>query len=410
MSIARTRSYSMVPVQGTYRMVYRPTGQVFVNSTGSYVPDQAVMDDQTGAWPSPGHLWSRRTTRSGSTVNYDSGTSGAYRYTYTNYPSSWCSTSWSNPFPAIRDVSQAELLGRSGPLTPGLNLPLAAIELRDVPRMLKHAGDLLHNIKSPSGLSPDKEAASAILAYQFGWAPLAGDLLKLADLSGGVEKTRRKLQRAGEPGSPGKGPGGYRHKITIADDTVVRTVSNYAVFSGAGIGVINRTITITSTRKTWATVRWRLRPGQQFGSVPSYEEALKIHLGLKAGMIPITAWKAIPWTWLIDWFTDMSNVLQANRNMISYEPYNACRMENIIHEARHAGFTTSNGATLGSGKYRYETKHRNAWPLSTGNLPTLKLPAMDGFQTSVLGSLAILKIRKNQAGSTGRRPLGMSLG
>ena len=93
--------------------------------------------------------------------------------------------------PSEKDQLRVRLLASTGPLTPKVNLPLFIFELKDIPMMLKHAGDLLHKIKTPSRLSLDKEAAAATLAYQFGWAPLIQDLSKLINFSELVQNASR---------------------------------------------------------------------------------------------------------------------------------------------------------------------------------------------------------------------------
>jgi hypothetical protein len=118
--------------------------------------------------------------------------------------------------PAIAgEESLASLVNRvlatTGPLTPRVNLPLALFELKDVPQMLRHAGNLLHGLRSPSRLNKVKEAAAANLAYKFGWAPIIDDLGKLFDFSAAVRRKQRELKQANSSN-------GLRRRINLYAD------------------------------------------------------------------------------------------------------------------------------------------------------------------------------------------------
>lgn len=286
----------------------------------------------------------------------------------------------------IRTSSEIEqlrvrLLSSTGPLTPKVNLPLFIFELKDIPMMLKHAGDLLHKIRSPSGLSPHKEAAAATLAYQFGWAPLLGDLAKLIQFSSLVKKKQAELDKANSSR-------GLQRRMTFPDITDSETTDNVLLVSDCGI--MRGSVTVTRTNKAWATVRWKLRSGQRYGRKPSHNEAFRTALGLNLGMIPITVWKALPWSWMIDWFADISNVMQANYNMMFYSPTAINFMENRINESTTSGGSNANGFVT-PGSYRKEVKLRSQLSSSSAKV-TLRVPFLDTFKLSILSSLAILRL------------------
>lgn len=311
---------------------------------------------------------------------------GPYPRTEGNCPIERMNSSPVLPLSKVDASMWNRLYASTGPLTPKVNLPLFIFELKDIPMMLKHAGDLLHKIKTPSRLSLDKEAAAATLAYQFGWAPLIQDLRKLINFSELVHKRQRELKLANSSK-------GLKRNMTFFDDTTSATKSQLLT-SFFGVGTAD--VVTTTQHKVWATCRWKPRPGQQFGREPSYTEAFASTLGFSGGQIPITVWKALPWTWMIDWFADISNILQASYNMIYYTPTQACIME--YRSVRESWPETSlnslnySGRVTAGGRF-YESKNRYV-QLIPSVQPVLRVPFLDTFKLSILGSLAILRIHR----------------
>lgn len=99
---------------------------------------------------------------------------------------------------------------------------------------------------------------------------------------------------------------------------------------------------------------------------------------------------------MIDWFTDISSVLQANYNMLYYEPSQVNRMDHVTSITRHPAWPTkeegwNESPIISKGEGELDDKWRQI--LSPSLLsPTLRVPFLDTFKLSVLGSLAILKL------------------
>lgn len=274
------------------------------------------------------------------------------------------------------------ILASTGPLTPRVNLPLALLELKDIPRMLKHAGDLLHNLKSPSGLNAGKEVASATLAYQFGWGPLISDIGKLLDFADAARDRQRVLKNAHRQI-------GVRRKVNLGSTDKVLTDA-FWLWSTYGVYLAPRCTRLMS-RKAWATIRWRVRDPNQYGKEPSFVEGFRTALGGNLGQVPITVWKALPWSWLIDWFAGISDLMQAHYNMVYYEPFNLCLMQTFRHDMMFEGKFYGPEQYLEPGSCNATWKERSIVLLPHTEV-TLKLPFMDGFKLSILGSLAALRV------------------
>lgn len=365
---------------------YSAHGSVWLSINQPFTVEQAVCDDIIGNYPNGNAFSVERSTWDGCVLNGQA-THGVDLTTYTNWPGGLQGLH-AGTLPAYVSPSYARLLAQSGPLTPKVNLPLMAFELKDLPRMLKHAGDLLHKIVKkgdPSGLDPFQEAASSTLAFQFGWKPLIEDIGKLLKFSEFVEKRQRVLA-----GAQNK-PHGQRTKIGLGSETDTYTDSDYPIQSGefSFRGKYQK----ISTRKSWATTRWVIRDGQQFGKDPGFQAAMQTALGTNLSQIPITVWKGMPWSWMIDWFGDISNVLQATLNTVYYIPLGSFVMVTDEVKATTEGHNFPGGGNISPGTYTWSKKTRA--PRNPGTepaLPFMQLPFMDSFKLSILGSLAIQKI------------------
>jgi hypothetical protein len=316
--------------------------------------------------------------RVGGTLNGLAGTGG---YTFHNVPAG---IQWGVTVPLPPSASYVNrIMSQTGPLTPSLYLPVALFELKDVPKMLWHAGNLLHKIQNEAGkgLDPISEGAAATLAYQFGWDPLIGDIKKMLAFATRVAKRQKMLKGA-------HSANGIKRRVTLATDSVTAS-GYYPVWSTFGSTIVPRYNTYSSV-KQWATMRWKVRAQTDVGKPPDFVSAFRIDNGLTAGEIPIEVWKAMPWSWAIDWFADISNLLQASYNSIYYIPSPICVMTH--HESRTFWDAAQNGGLSFTGGFAfYETKSREVFaPVPSASL---KLPFLDGFKLSIIGSMTVLSIK-----------------
>lgn len=286
------------------------------------------------------------------------------------------------PLMTVPVISTARVLSASGPITPRVNLPLFVFELKDIPMMLRHAGDLLLKIRRPSGLNPLKEAAASTLAYQFGWGPLLQDLGRLLDFSASVEKTQRNIERANSSK-------GLKRRISLGEGKTA-SMSTKPVTSDLSF-LWSCQVSLTQSYKQWATVRWRVRDSKQYGKRPTFMEGFRSTYGLNAGSVTIAIWKGLPWTWMIDWFADISNILTSYHNMIHYKPSNMCLMTMQTSTLSFPEQFIAPGDTISAMETTRTRKQRTvvSSPTPTFNLT---VPFMDTFKLSVLGSLSILRI------------------
>lgn len=202
------------------------------------------------------------------------------------------------------------------PTKPIMDLGVAIAELRDIPRMLRHAWT---SIKSVTALLDNpKGLPQWILASEFGWKPLYADLKRTLKLRGEVEKrlnfikenANKSLHRI-TPKRP------WQPKVTEEvigewesdeDDSPICSLSFDSVPESADPSTIplrfKSSLKLRTTVTTGATGMFRY---YWDGDIPD-DDYLRARL-LGIVLTERVAWEAMPWSWLIDWFSNAGEVL-----------------------------------------------------------------------------------------------------
>lgn len=366
----------------------RATGEVLTYTSRSFYQK---CEDVVGNYGGE-NVFALRTgeTTGGRMTGSDSRSIATYR-SYTNFRADRTSTA---AYPAA--PSSAYLLNfssaayaRTGVDRPEVNLPLFFVELKDVPLMLKHAGDLFFNITRGNlrRLSSAQNIASSTLAYQFGIAPIISDLGKVINFSLAYEKRVRSLNKAFN--SPN---GGFGRRSLINNQEAF-DIKRVPVHSGQPFTYYANETTRTSER-VWCTTRWRPRAEYLERGLDAAKQQLMLDmLGLNKRNITVTAWKAFPWTWFTDWFANISDTLQSINNSVNFEPVGGCIMCHRETEVTWPGTTVNTeyvSVTLSDYSNLKESKNR--LPIGPPSyFPPVRVPFMDSYKLSVLGSLAVLK-------------------
>lgn len=199
-------------------------------------------------------------------------------------------------------------LANMNPSKPLVDLPLFLFELKDFPRMLKDLGRVLQGRAKPA------DVPNGHLAYVFGWAPLVSDLLKLLKLQQSIEERKRYLQRLER---------GTRLKRNLFQGEVqrVRQVDGYTI-SG-----VTADVEIIEHLKVWFTANAKLKIPLTNADL---EEDRLIRLLLGATPAASTLWNAVPWSWLVDYFVNVGDTLEAQRGWIPFSTTRMCVMAHSI--------------------------------------------------------------------------------
>lgn len=191
----------------------------------------------------------------------------------------------------------AEAYKKMKPAKPEFNALNAAYELRELPALIRQR-------YLSSGL---RGIGSYYLALKFGWEPLLSDTRKMIDLQRHYQKVLRQLLR--DNGRP------VRRGITLRETMSTPTVTggtSYSVFKPILVTQYyaeppKYRQTVYETDKIWARARFRYwLPGGPKDMVWQLKMLARIY---GARPSPAVVYNAIPWTWLIDWFTNLGDVV-----------------------------------------------------------------------------------------------------
>lgn len=255
-----------------------------------------------------------------------------------------------------------------------VNLPLFLFELRELPRLLYQTGSLLsrrHAVKV-------SDIPSSYVASQFGWAPLINDLNALVNLGQSVERRARYINRLRQSkGSVTRrlSRSDWRDPVTVLWD-VARWGSAYA----------NISYRRHHTEYNWLTFQLR-----DASYAPQFENRFdEIRATLDLNLSASTLWNAIPWTWLIDWFTTLGDYLEATKGWFHYKVWNLCIMSTTGYKDEFVGLDTNiPGTVSGVGKSALR-KRRSVYQYPP--LPTVRNPFLTLRQMGILGSLLSVRM------------------
>ncbi len=259
----------------------------------------------------------------------------------------------------------ATLLAKTNPSRPVVDIPVFVFELGDLPKLVRLAGR-----------SMIEKASSANLAYQFGWKPLLGDLANLIQFTDMVAKRQRELERL-------YSKNGLKRRARLGSNVSLLNTSNINIESV--VANIFSKYSQRTTENVWGTVRWKP------SSLPSIEDpkhrtaAFRAVLGLD--LTASTVWEALPWSWLVDWFTNVGDILMASRNTIPAFPTGVCIMRTTVCTRT---WESATGPTVkwGGGTETHILKER---AVGSALGLTASLPFLSMTRLSILGSLSVLK-------------------
>lgn len=269
-----------------------------------------------------------------------------------------------------------KILSRSNPSRAQMSIPNFVYELKDLPGMIHDVMALKQGITK--GLKqPHKFAANHYLAATFGWDPLIRDIRKMFDFKNDVDRRVNELERL-------YAKGGLKRRISNLDDCGAEAgdvnqviTSNFAGTTRGNRGAVTR-------RKTWGTVRWLPT------TLPSYvtdeskrKLANRLVFGLNAQ--PAHIWNALPWSWLIDWFSNTGDFINSFSCVVPAVSSHVCIMRETATKKYSHRTDSVQGLTGGYGTYELRTRERFLGVLSI----SAEFPFLTGKQLSILGALAI---------------------
>jgi len=200
---------------------------------------------------------------------------------------------------------------------PVVDLPLFIFEFKDFPRMLKGLGQVLSGKIRPDSIP------NGHLAYQFGWKPLFSDLMNLLNLADSIEDRKRLLMNAMKKG-------GTRVNRSLGSFDLARaSYGDPFIWESPvanGPWTIAANVNWDGYEKAWYTARLSVNPN----SLPSGNlETIAARAVLGLNLSASTLWNMLPWSWLIDYFTNVGDMLNSSRG---YIPFQVKRLNVMVYQ------------------------------------------------------------------------------
>lgn len=318
----------------------------------------------------------------------------------------WVFENWnnyiSNPLWRLKSVSPSvpvpsdnEAYGRglaqSNPNRPQVALPVFYSELRELPRMVKDHIDVFRRKAPRSGGRDLTElpvrTASSYLEWQFGIAPFISDLQKLLTIQKAVDSKIRMLERFGE------GRGVQAMSATVYEnetDTGAGSPPWWEYPSNLYQERRRWSYTIIANRKVWTSTRWTTTGDVPRTDASKSELAWRLAHGWDLSLA--TIWQGFPWTWLLDWFTNIGDAMSLTRNTLPVRAGNTCVMRSSHVSVKKLGVDLVPGDILNVRPNPRLCEIKQRIPMGVGNLHLeIGLPFLSGSQAAVLSSLSVLK-------------------
>lgn len=245
-----------------------------------------------------------------------------------------------------------DMVSRSHPFAPVFSIPVAIKEMAELASLFKIATDSFGNM-----------IGSGYLNYRFGWQAFLRDLKTLSEITKSLEYRIRDFNRLLEKGH-------LRRRVKLNHELWETTQTNVATHSAYGVQ-IRSTLKHTYSLTTWGTLQWGLtdRTAIPVDELAKFNLAWTTIFDIK-DLDAQTVWELIPFSWLVDYFINIGDLLGSQYMRYAIQPYDLCIMRHYTH--RTVTLTTSKPAAVtinNEGIFTREVKSRDFWPVPA--TPTL---------------------------------------
>jgi hypothetical protein len=285
-----------------------------------------------------------------------------------------------DPNTAETNAAAWEILAESNPSVPHINVPQAVGELKDLPSILKIWGN---------GVL--KAIAAGYLSWRWCVKPMMRDISSLFQFVDASNKQFELLKkfRDGEE---------MRRTVQLISDATIR-----GPYPGTYIHTNGVWLTGTKweefTRTRWGTARWSVDPDSPIHNMAPKELHgfnRAVLTGINSRGLLAAAWELLPWSWLIDWFSNVGTMIDATNNSIGLNSSRLNLMQTTTSrtwftevDALPPGLKWSTGSFSGL-VWRWDRKWRGqCLPIVPFPLPSM--PILTGKHWSILAALVCLR-------------------
>ena len=271
-----------------------------------------------------------------------------------------------------------EILSKSNPNVPHVSVPTFVGELKDIPMLFKGWGQGRIN-----------DFAKGNISWQFGIKPMISDLRKLLQFQKAVQQRMDWLKQIRD--------GKYlRRKVQLGKRHKNLPWSGEVILHSQAVTYVKGRSRISYHLRDWGTVQWKLL---DWFEIPNNNDELaklatRLTFDFSLDGALSTAWSLVPWTWLVDWFAGVGDVIDATRNTVPLTHSHLCYMRTL--DAIREYEITDDGPdwiTLSGDRFEFMAR-KERFPVSPTLPFPVSVPAITGRQWSILGSLGVMKSRR----------------
>jgi len=421
---ARSRSFDdRVNFTGTYQNVALGTTTTRSLATGP----NGTCDDTVGNYPNPNGLSITKLIRlyPGLDGERRNAITGNLERKMNNFPLGYHPgpVDPRSVFPALTTLDKSnyawQILSKANPSAPDVSLPTTLLELKDIPSLMRswyglfarrprgltgrllerRNGDLTYRGYLPPQwaliLSRTPEIiASGHLTWRWAVAPFIRDMRTLLDLQYLLSKRVAELRKL----YTGRV---IRRRVQLAKNAS-QIVETNRILHSEGI-LIKGTRTTLYTEDVWGTVKYRAPYLLNVAAVHNEQElrsrAYRLITGINTHGALATAWELMPWSWLVDWFTQIGTVITATNNTLGLVHSDCCLMRHTTSESHIAiNEAASESWARPNRPYQefYERKERFVVAPVLPFAPTY-LPIFTRKAELILGSLLYTRVRPGES-------------
>jgi hypothetical protein len=287
----------------------------------------------------------------------------------------------------------AQMVNQALPTIAASNLGVALTELyrEGIPRATLATFRQLSNMT--------RGAADDFLNYQFGWKPLVKEVLQLRDVLSNKANIISQLER--DAGRLVR----RRRGLPPVNTTTAFRLFGTQVYPGSN-GLLYSTEpgalgTLTTTTNKWfsGAFRYYLPTGNSRWD-RWFKKSLELDRLYGLSLTPETLWEIAPWSWLVDWESNMGDVISNATKMAQYGmvmPY-AYVMWEVTREYRFTGYIDAQSNRRFDGPnprfdvtYRTVRRYRRkANPFGFG----VTWESLDKTQLGILAALGLTKLNR----------------
>jgi len=253
------------------------------------------------------------------------GTFGYWRYE--NCPPTSASRAHCTHLPIPAPYGINRKLAEMHPGAPAVNVPLALYELREVgflaKSILKGWKKLETKHIGETGGSLSQGASNLWLTNSFMIQPMISDIVGLLGIADELDRRLRRLIKAQSTGL-------VRRQMSLGGGEVIGPITRDA-FNAEGIGAYGDAQTKTSYKR-WLSSKWRATTYFSHGSLTDTAAIRTMAAALGVDISFSAIYDAIPWSWFLEWVTDLPSLIKVYDNRHGYTFAGGSLMTTIISE------------------------------------------------------------------------------